>query len=53
MDSSRSPPLQYPSKYYMSRHGPENDGRSDYNNEAIPPSSHSSADYHSGDDVEL
>ena len=43
--TSRSPPLQFPSKYYMalSRHGPEN------NDGAIPLHTHSSADYyHSG-----
>ena len=33
----RSPPLQFPSKYYMSQHGPENnDWRRDYNDGAIP-----------------
>ena len=55
----RSPLIQFPSKYYKSRHGLENnDWRHDYNNGAIPLHTHeildkdtptySSTDYISG-----
>ena len=57
----RSPPIQFPSKYYMSQHGSENNGwRRDYDDGAkdMPLHTHeildkdtptySSSNYHSG-----